>query len=362
MANVLILEPWHRGSHRRWVEGWKARSKHSIKVIDGSDTGWRRSLVTAPSLFAAELDRTAGDVDALIASTPIDLATVFGLLDRTTPRPPTLLYMHESQIGYPPGPKGGQAYRGIIADWASIISADRVAVASRFHAELLRRKLPTFIENLIKGAGASLEVVLDDIRVLPIGIETSGTTNATTEGCLKVLWNHRWSHDKGPNEFVHAMLKLASEAFEFEIFALGDVERSGIKAHKRLKRDLCERLAICGPQNRVEYQAILHTADLVVSTAHHDFFGVAISEAIASGARPVLPRRLAYPELVPSQLHSELLYEGSLEDALRPQLALDRSALHTHRGATQEHVAAFDWLNVAPKYDSFIDEMISSFR
>ena len=145
---------------------------------------------------------------------------------------------------------------------------------------------------------------------------------------MKVLWNHRWSHDKGPNE-LFAMLKLASEAFQFEIFALGDVERSGIKAHKRLKRDLCDRLAICGPRNRVEYQAILHASDLVVSTAHHDFFGVAISEAIASGARPVLPRRLAYPELVPSQLHSELLYEGSL-DALRPQLVLDRSALHTH--------------------------------
>ncbi len=362
MANVLILEPWYQGSHQSWVEGWKARSKHSISVVDGSDTGWRRSLITAPSLFAAELERSAGNIDALIASTPIDLATVFGLLDRSTPRPPTLLYMHESQIGYPPGPKGGQAYRGIIADWASIMSADRVAVASDFHAELLRRELPTFVDRLIEGAGAKLKVTLDNIQVLPVGIEGRGSPGVAADGCLKVLWNHRWSHDKRPDEFVHAMLKLASEDFQFEIFAMGDVERSGMKAHNRLKRGLRDRLVICGSRDRAEYQAVLKKADLVVSTARHDFFGVAISEAIASGARPVLPKRLAYPELVPTELHPELLYEGSLEDALRPQLALDRSELHIHRNATQEHVANFDWLNVAPRYDSFIDEMISSFR
>ena len=143
---------------------------------------------------------------------------------------------------------------------------------------------------------------------------------------------------------------------------MGDVERSGMKAHNRLKRGLRDRLAICGSCDRAEYREILKKSDLVVSTARHDFFGVAISEAIASGARPVLPKRLAYPELVPTELHPELLYEGSLEDALRPQLAMDRSELHIHRNATQEHVANFDWLNVAPRYDLFIDEMISSFR
>tara|TARA_Y100001936_G_scaffold252476_1_gene312260 strand:+ start:775 stop:1863 length:1089 start_codon:yes stop_codon:yes gene_type:complete len=362
VANVLILEPWYRGSHKSWVQGWKAQSQHSISITDGSDTGWRRSLITAPSLFAAELDRNAQNIDALIASTPIDLATVFGLLDRSTPRPPTLLYMHESQIGYPSGPKGGQAYRAIIADWASIMSADRVAVASRFHAELLLQELPTFVDKIIKGGGVKLEAALNNIQVLPVGIEVPATPKASANGCLKVLWNHRWSHDKRPDEFVHAMQKLASEGFEFEIFALGHVERSGRKAHTRLKACLGDRLAICGPRSRGEYLQALQKTDLVVSTAHHDFFGVAISEAIAAGARPVLPKRLAYPELVPSELHSELLYEGSLEDALRSQLVLDRSELHAHRAATREHVSSFDWRNVAPRYDSFIDEMITSFR
>ena len=360
MANVLILEPWSRGSHQSWVEGWRAQSKHRISTVDGSDTGWRRSLVTAPSLFAAEIENRAGNIDALIASTPIDLATVFGLLDRSTPRPPTLLYMHESQIGYPLGPKGGQAYRAIVADWASIMSADRVAVASHFHADLLLTELPVFIEGLIKGGGAKLKATLKNIQVLPVGIEESRTSTAFQSGDLKVLWNHRWAHDKRPDEFVHAMRKLASEGLDFEIFALGDVERSGMKAHSRLKAHLGERLAICGPRSRKEYLDALQRSDIVVSTAHHDFFGISVSEAIAAGARPVLPKRLAYPELVPTELHSDLLYEGSLEDALRTQLVLDRSELHIHKAATQKHVSRFSWRHLAPRYDAFIDQMLTS--
>ena len=58
------------------------------------------------------------------------------------------------------GTQRRQAYRGIIADWALIMSADRVAVASDFHAELLRRELPTFIDRLIEGAGAKVKVTL----------------------------------------------------------------------------------------------------------------------------------------------------------------------------------------------------------
>ena len=50
-----------------------------------------------------------------------------------------------------------------------------------------------------------------------------------------------------------------------------------------------------------EYAALLWAADLVVSTAIHEFFGVAVVEAIYCGCRPVLPWRLSYPELIPGR-------------------------------------------------------------
>ena len=150
VANVVVLEPWYQGSHRSWVKGWRSHSNHSIRVIDGTDAGWRRSLVTAPTRFAEAINGAAKPIDALVASTPIDLASVLGLIDRSTYRPPTLLYMHESQIGYPPGPKGGRPYRAMVNDLNSIMSADKVAVATQYHADLLRKGMPTFAEELVE--------------------------------------------------------------------------------------------------------------------------------------------------------------------------------------------------------------------
>jgi hypothetical protein len=42
-------------------------------------------------------------------------------------------------------------------------------------------------------------------------------------------------------------------------------------------------------------------ADCVLSTAHHDFQGLAMMDAIALGCVPIAPNRLAYTEYIPKQ-------------------------------------------------------------
>ena len=359
VANVLILEPWYQGSHRSWVDGWRSHSNHALNVVSGSDSGWRRSLVTAPPRFAQAINEAPQPIDALVASTPIDLATVLGLIDRSTYRPPTLLYMHESQIGSPPGPKGGNPYRAMINDLNSILSADKVAVATHFHADLLRREMPRFADELLNGSGDKVRRALENIHVLPVGIALSDLHPVGLNGPNRILWNHRWSHDKNPGEFVHAMALLAAEGHEFELYALGEVERAGEKAFRRLKEQLSDRVLLSGTQSSETYRQALCRSDLVVSTAHHEFFGVSVAEAIAAGARPVLPDRLAYPELVPSAYSSEFLYHESLETALSSILSSSRDELHRHRHETREHIANFGWEKVAPKYDSLLNELLS---
>ena len=51
---------------------------------------------------------------------------------------------------------------------------------------------------------------------------------------------------------------------------------------------------------------MLWDSDVVVSTAIQEFFGIAVMEAAYCGARPLLPRRLVYPELYPAAC----LYDG----------------------------------------------------
>ncbi len=60
--------------------------------------------------------------------------------------------------------------------------------------------------------------------------------------------------------------------------------------------------------SRAAYINLVQQADLVISTADHEFFGVSILEAICAGAFPLLPARLSYPELVPDALHPACLY------------------------------------------------------
>ena len=61
-----------------------------------------------------------------------------------------------------------------------------------------------------------------------------------------------------------------------------------------------------------EYSSLLHRADIIVSTAIHEFFGIAVMEAIYCGCHPLLPNRLSYPELIPDALHRPLLHSPTL--------------------------------------------------
>jgi glycosyltransferase involved in cell wall biosynthesis len=53
--------------------------------------------------------------------------------------------------------------------------------------------------------------------------------------------------------------------------------------------------------SKKEYSSILRQGDIVISTASHEFYGISVIEAIRAGCYPLLPNRLSYPELVPSQ-------------------------------------------------------------
>ena len=99
---------------------------------------------------------------------------------------------------------------------------------------------------------------------------------------------------------------------------------------ERAKEQFAENIERWGYQKkRTGYETALAEADLIVSTAHHEFFGISVLEAIAAGAYPVLPNRLSYPELlagIEMVSSDEFFYDGTVDGLAKKLLLLVRRA------------------------------------
>ena len=164
-----------------------------------------------------------------------------------------------------------------------------------------------------------------------------------------MLWNQRWEYDKDPETMLRALYGLTDEGLRFRVALAGENFRVAPAEFDEARSRLGDRLVHYGyVESEAEYAGLLHRADIVLSTAIHEFFGVSVVEAIYCGCLPVLPKRLNYPELIPPELHGRCLYDdfAGLLAKLRSAIA-DPAAPPSLRPA----VARFDWSVQAPSYD-----------
>jgi glycosyltransferase involved in cell wall biosynthesis len=120
-----------------------------------------------------------------------------------------------------------------------------------------------------------------------------------------------------------------------------------------------ERVIHYGWANAMTYARLLWQADVVVSTALHEFFGISIVEALYCGCFPVLPRRLAYPEILPASHHDACLYDDfeGLLHRLRWALTCSGEAFQAVQGL-RDAVSCYDWSTMASQYDALLQELI----
>ncbi|MDX1736533.1 MAG: glycosyltransferase, partial [Halioglobus sp.] len=67
--------------------------------------------------------------------------------------------------------------------------------------------------------------------------------------------------------------------------------------------------------SRAEYFGVLHAADVVLSTALHEFQGLSVLEAVQAGCVPVVPDRLAYREMYPARFRYRSLPDNAPGEA-----------------------------------------------
>jgi hypothetical protein len=303
--------------------------------------------------------------DVLLVSDMLNLPSFLGLTRRRFAEVPVALYCHENQLTYPlqSGEKRDLTY-GMI-NWLSMLAADAVCFNSTYHLETWFDELPRLLKHFPDHTHLHrVSEVRSRARVLPVGCDLKRLdrtcARSTSQDPPLILWNQRWEYDKAPQVFFCALDMLVAEDIEFEVALAGANVRNMPEEFEAARARLGKRVIHYGWADVPTYTELLCRAHTVVSTALHEFFGIAVVEAVYGGCFPVLPRRLAYPELIPLEYHQHCLYDDfdGLLERLRWSLA-HRAQARRHSTRLKEAMARYDWEIVAPRYDYALETLIS---
>jgi glycosyltransferase involved in cell wall biosynthesis len=360
---ILVVEPYLGGSHRAWAEGYAANSSHDVKIVSHPGRWWKWRMRGSAVTLAAAIDRAADArmPDVLLVSDMVDLAALRGLVSPRLREVPTVLYFHESQFTYPDSPRAEPDLSYALLNWTSAVAADLVLFNSEFHRSVFFEELPRFLRQFPdRRHGHLVESVVAKSEVLHVGVDLSWVGSRAPGGDAPlVMWNHRWEHDKDPDAFLAAMGTLAESGVGFRLALCGEDAPTVPPAFERAREKLGGRIVQFGMAPLGRYRDLLSEAEVVVSTARHEFFGISVVEACAAGAVPVLPDRLSYPELLPYEVHADCLYrDGALVDSLVRHLS-DPDGRARLRGILTEDMRRFGWDRLAPSYDERLGGLAS---
>ena len=354
-AHVLFLESFYGGSHRDFADGFKEASRHRVDLITLPGRFWKWRIRGAAFSFYKTI-KDPRKYDAVFATDLIDLSHLAALWP--SPRPPIILYMHENQIAYPLPQNDRPDYSFGFSNIASALAADVILFNSHFHMSTFFYSLPRFLSLMPEFAPDwALEAIERKSRVLYPGCRFIPVKVKKTAKTPLIVWNHRWEFDKNPDAFFGALGELDDEGFNFDLALLGECSQKVPKPFITAKERYGSRVKVYGyVESREEYYRWLKMADIVVSTAIQENFGISVIEAVRQGCFPLLPSRLSYPEVLPEAYHNLCIYSSQrdLVKKLKSALSDPFPEIVDDLPITMER---YSWKNLIGLYDETIESV-----
>lgn len=93
---------------------------------------------------------------------------------------------------------------------------------------------------------------------------------------LHLVWPHRWEHDKNPQLLAETLIELDRRQIPFTLSIVGEQFQSRPPCFDEIQQKLGKRIRNFGYLSRDDYLKCLTEADIVLSTADHEFYGVSL--------------------------------------------------------------------------------------
>ncbi len=364
---ILILEPYFTGSHKTWSLGYQKFSGHTVEILSLAGNFWKWRMHGGAITLAQSFMKSDYQPDLLLATDMLDLTTFLSLTRQRTHNIPVALYLHENQLTYPWSPddrdvqNNRDKHYGFI-NYVSALSADAVFFNSQYNMIGFLDELTKLLKHFPDHNGLqNVEHLAARSSVLRLGLDLKRLNSSAVlpqSDRPVVLWNHRWEFDKNPAGFFAALRQAVSAGLDFNLVVLGERFSQHPGDFGKAREEFGERVLHWGYVTDVaEYAYWLHRADVLPVTSRQDFFGGSVAEAIYCGCRPILPRRLAYPELIPAEFHAAVFYD-SFEQLTEMLITAIREPLNSFADRLKEHMQRYDWRVIASEYDRVFAEMV----
>ena len=358
--NILLINPFHTGSHANWVNGLvkylpEIRNDHLTSwTLPGKHWKWR--MHGAGGHFAERARSVDWVPDLVITTDMMDVASFRGLLPAHWRKIPIVQYFHENQLTFPWSPndpelKTGRNRTYEFMNIQSAAAADSIWFNSAYHRDVFIAAASSFLKGMPDHTAAySPKKIHAKSRIVPLGIrdKPSPEQRRTMNRPPVILWNHRWEYDKGPDAFFDKLNLLIQSGENFQLILCGEQFNAIPEAFQRIQDSHGARVIHSGfAESQAQYGELLRQSDLLIHLPLQEYFGLSVAEAMSSGVIPLLQRDQAYPEWVPD----EFLFDSDEEFLAKWRAALKRpSALRLRAHAA---VQPFFWSKVAIQ---FIDE------
>lgn len=359
MKNILLLSAYDAVSHGIWrrtlVEGLP-EYRWTTLTLPPRYFSWR---IRGNALSWSSHPALDADYDLVVATSMTDLAALKGLNPRLS-RAPAVVYFHENQFEYPEGREEHRLEAQMVTLY-SALAADTVVFNSRFNKEGFLQGVETllgkFPDCVPEGVAAR---IADRCEVIPVPVRDGffRLPVGARRRPLTLLWNHRWEYDKGPERLLRLAGALEHSGLDFRLRVAGQQFRQVPDAFGRIRELLGDRILTWGHVDEAEYLRILEDSDVVISTALHDFQGLAVLEAVAAGCIPLVPDRLAYPEWFDRRFrYRSILRDACAEAQSAMQKVAEYAETNQDRVNDLPDIGRLSWTSLRPRYRELLESV-----